>query len=102
MAAQAGIAGWSLALEELHGRIAHRFARSEARERVERYLSRLLRLLNSAKWDADLVRDDLREYVVEHLGDDECLKVVGVPGYAPGKRGARDGIQEPLMPDCAG
>lgn len=29
------------------------------------------RLLNSAKWDADLVRDDLREYVVEHLGDEE-------------------------------
>jgi len=25
---------WSEALEELHGRIAHRFARSEARERV--------------------------------------------------------------------
>ena len=85
---------WSQRLEELHGRIAHRFARSEARERVLRYLSGLLgrterkngwqlaeaigemdpqgvqRLLNSAKWDADLVRDDLREYVVEHLGDD--------------------------------
>ena len=29
------------------------------------------RLLNSAKWDADVVRDDLREYVVEHLGDEE-------------------------------
>jgi SRSO17 transposase len=28
------------------------------------------RLLNSAKWDADEVRDDLREYVVEHLGDE--------------------------------
>lgn len=28
------------------------------------------RLLNSAKWDADLVRDDLREYVVEYLGDE--------------------------------
>jgi SRSO17 transposase len=28
------------------------------------------RLLNSARWDADLVRDDLREYVVEHLGDE--------------------------------
>jgi SRSO17 transposase len=27
--------------------------------------------LNSAKWDADAVRDDLREYVVEHLGDEE-------------------------------
>jgi SRSO17 transposase len=28
-------------------------------------------LLNSAKWDADAVRDDLREYVVEHLGDEQ-------------------------------
>jgi len=28
------------------------------------------RLLNAAKWDADLVRDDLRDYVVEHLGDE--------------------------------
>ena len=28
------------------------------------------RLLNSAKWDADEVRDDLSEYVVEHLGDE--------------------------------
>ncbi len=33
---------WSEALEELHGRIAHRFARSEARERVQRYLRGLL------------------------------------------------------------
>ncbi len=101
MVAQAGVAepgvvaGWSSALAELHGRIAHRFARSEARERARRYLLGLLqrvdrkngwqlaetigeadpqgvqRLLNAAKWDADLVRDDLREYVVEHLGDEE-------------------------------
>src|SRR5215204_7306801 len=28
------------------------------------------RLLNTAEWDANAVRDDLREYVVEHLGDD--------------------------------
>jgi SRSO17 transposase len=28
------------------------------------------RLLNPAKWDAEVVRDDLREYVVEHLGDE--------------------------------
>ena len=86
---------WSEALEKLHGRIARRFARSEARERVQRYLLGLLgrverkngwqlaeaigemdpqgvqRLLNSARWDADLVRDDLREYVVELLGDEE-------------------------------
>jgi SRSO17 transposase len=89
------IGGWNEALEELHRRIAGRFARSEARERVKRYLLGLLgrverkngwqlaeaigerdpqgvqRLLNSAKWDADAVRDDLREYVVEHLGDEE-------------------------------
>ena len=86
---------WSEALEKLHGRIARRFVRSEARERVQRYLLGLLgrverkngwqlaeamgetdpqgvqRLLNSARWDADLVRDDLREYVVEHLGDEQ-------------------------------
>jgi SRSO17 transposase len=89
------IGGWSEALEELHRPIAGRFARSEARERVKRYLVGLLgrverkngwqlaeaigetdpqgvqRLLNSAKWDADAVRDDLREYVVGHLGEEE-------------------------------
>jgi len=81
------------ALADLHARIAPRFARSEARERAGRYLAGLLgrverkngwqlaeaigeagphgvqRLLNAAAWDADGVRDDLRAYVVEHLGD---------------------------------
>jgi SRSO17 transposase len=28
------------------------------------------RILNGTHWDADAVRDDLREYVVEHLGDE--------------------------------
>jgi transposase len=32
------IGRWSETLEELHGRIAGRFARSEARERAKRYL----------------------------------------------------------------
>jgi hypothetical protein len=78
------IGDWSASLEVLHARIALRFARAELRERVRRYLSALLerverkngwqlaeaigeagpqgvqRLLNNAKWDADLVRDDLR------------------------------------------
>src|SRR5215212_9592727 len=100
MVAQGGVAGafaigkWSKAFGELHGRIAHRFARSEARERAKRYLVGLLgrverkngwqmaeaigerdpqgvqRLLNSARWDADAVRDDLRDYVVEHLAEE--------------------------------
>ncbi len=89
------ISRWSEMLEELHGRIARRFVRSEARDRAWRYLLGLLgraerkngwqlaeaigeneplgvqRFLNSAKWDADLVRDDLREYVVEHLAHEE-------------------------------
>ena len=29
------------------------------------------RLLNASRWDADAVRDDLRSYVVEHLGEEE-------------------------------
>jgi len=84
---------WSAHLEDLHARITHRFPRPEVRDRVHRYLLGLLadvrrkngwqmaeaigearprgvqHLLNDARWDADLVRDDLAEYVVENLGD---------------------------------
>jgi SRSO17 transposase len=87
------VGGWADGLAALHARIAHRFARGEVRARVGRYLVGLLgrverkngwqlaeavgeagpqgvqRLLNAATWDADGVRDDLRAYVVEHLGD---------------------------------
>jgi SRSO17 transposase len=39
-------------------------------------------LLNDAHWDADAVRDDLRDYVVEHLGDQESgLLVVDETGF---------------------
>jgi SRSO17 transposase len=79
---------------ELHARIGRRFARVEARERAERFLAGLLerverkngwqlaeaigetgprgvqRLLSAATWDTDGVRDDLRDYVVTHLGDE--------------------------------
>lgn len=89
----ATIERWPDALAAVHARIAQRFARSEARERAKRYLAGLLerverkngwqlaevlgeagpqgvqRLLNAAVWDADAVRDDLRDYVVEHLAD---------------------------------
>jgi SRSO17 transposase len=81
-------------LAGVHARIAPRFRRREARERVRRYLEGLLRhierkngwqlaeavgeggpqgmqrLLNGADWDAEAVRDDLQTYVVEHLGDE--------------------------------
>ena len=82
------------AWKDLHARIGSRFARSEARERAGRYLAGLLerverkngwqlaeamgeagphgvqRLLNAATWDTDGVRDDLRNYVVDHLGEE--------------------------------
>ena len=100
------IGGWSRALGALHERVGHRFARSEARERVKRYLVGLLgrverkngwqiaeaigerdpqgvqRLLNSARWDAEAVRDDLREYVLEHLADEETgVLIVDETGF---------------------
>jgi SRSO17 transposase len=85
-------------------RIGPRFARAEARRRVQAYLRGLLspverkngwqlaeavgdrtpyalqHLLGRADWDPDLVRDDLRAYVVEHLGDAEAILVVDETG----------------------
>ena len=86
---------WPNTFEELQTRVARRFLRPEVRGRVRRYLGALLgrverkngwqmaeqmgevgpqgaqRLLNAARWDADAVRDDLRQYVIEHLGEEE-------------------------------
>ena len=39
------------------------------------------RLLATADWDPDLVRDDLRGYVVEHLGDPGGVLVVDETGF---------------------
>ncbi len=39
------------------------------------------RLLSSYRWDADLVRDDLRDYVVEHLGQEDGVLVVDETGF---------------------
>jgi SRSO17 transposase len=40
------------------------------------------RLLNSARWDADAVRDDLRQYVIEHLGEEESgVLIVDETGF---------------------
>ncbi|MCP3770718.1 MULTISPECIES: IS701 family transposase [unclassified Streptomyces] len=85
-------------------RIAGRFARVEPRRRVRDLVLGLLsdlprkncwsiaewageatpdgmqHLLGRAKWDADTVRDDVREYVVEHLHDDDAVLVVDGTG----------------------
>jgi SRSO17 transposase len=39
------------------------------------------RLLATADWDPDRVRDDLRGYVVEHLGDAGAVLVVDETGF---------------------
>lgn len=39
------------------------------------------RLLRSARWDADAVRDDLRAYAAEHLGADGSVLVVDENGF---------------------
>jgi SRSO17 transposase len=99
------VRAWAAGLEVLHARIAGRFARAEPRRRVLAYLRGLLgpvgrknswqlaehageatpdgmqRLLSSADWDPDLVRDDLRAYVVEHLGDSAAVLVVDETGF---------------------
>jgi SRSO17 transposase len=82
-------------LDRVHQRIAGRFWRSEPRARVREYVSGLVaglerkigwtlaerageagpdgmqRLLRRADWDVGGVRDDVRDYVIEHLGHPE-------------------------------
>src|SRR5258708_1189034 len=94
-------------------RLGPRFARAEARRRAQVYLRGLLspverkngwqlaeaagdrtpyatqHLLGRADWDPDAVREDLRTYVVEHLGDPGAVLVVDETGG--GKKGAASG-----------
>ena len=96
---------WDQAFDALHRQIAPRFGRAEPRRRVRGYLQALLspcerkngwqvaelvgentpdgvqRLLNAADWDADLVRDDLRAYVVEHLAHPDAVFVIDETGF---------------------
>ena len=86
------------------GRIAGRFTRVEPRRRARAFVLGLLadlprkncwtiaeyagdttpggmqHLLGRARWDADGVRDDLREYVIGHLGDSGAVLVVDETG----------------------
>jgi len=99
------VRSWSGQLDALGERIAPRFARSEVCGRAQAYLRGLLgsverknswqlaevagdatpyglqHLLGRANWDADELRDDLREYVVERLGDQKAVLVVDETGF---------------------
>lgn len=100
---------WGQELERLHTRIAPRFVRPEPRRRALAFLKGIVspterknswqlaehagearpdgmqRLLNSAVWDADLVRDDLRTYILERLGDPSAIVVIDETSFR--KRG---------------
>src|SRR3954447_22191197 len=106
----AEVQDWAAGLEEVHARIAGVFARAEPRVRVLAYLRGLLgqlerkngwtlaeaagevspdgmqRLLRSADWNADAVRDELRGYVIEGLGAGGVL-IVDETGFI--KKGIR-------------
>ena len=50
------------------------------------------RLLYNDRWDADQVRDDLRDYMMEHLGDAGGVVVVDETGFL--KKGEKSaGVQ---------
>ncbi len=96
---------WAEELNRVHVRLAPHFVRSEPRQRVRSYLAGLLspierkngwqlaeqageatptgmqRVLSGSHWDADAVRDDLRAYVVEHLGDPGAVLVIDETGF---------------------
>ena len=101
----AEVARWADGIEQVHECIASRFRRREPRRRALEYLKGLLspierkngwqlaeqagdatpdgvqRLLYNYRWDADQVRDDLRDYVVEHLGCADGVAVVDETGF---------------------
>jgi SRSO17 transposase len=103
-------------LDRVHERIGGRFARAEPRARVREYVSGLVaalerkngwtlaeragevspdgmqRLLRRADWDVGGVRDDVRDYVVEHLSDRDGVLIADETGFL--KKGTRSaGVQ---------
>jgi SRSO17 transposase len=107
---------WSGELDRLYARFAGRFTRLEPRRRARQYLSGLVagldrkngwtlaeqagdvspdgmqRLLRRADWDVDAVRDEVRDYVIEHLGDPRGVLIIDDTGFL--KKGVKSaGVQ---------
>src|SRR3954465_11532669 len=99
------VRGGGQQLDELARRIGARFARSETRDRVRAYLVGLLGpvqrknawqvaeqigaadpyglqyLMGRADGAPDAVRDDLRGYIVETLGDPDAVLILDETGF---------------------
>jgi SRSO17 transposase len=96
---------WGGELERIRTRIGHRFARPEIRERALVYLRVLVSMiprkngwqvaeyagdatpkniqhfLGRSQWDADQLRDDLQQYVTDHLGQEDGVLIVDETGF---------------------
>jgi SRSO17 transposase len=99
------VRSWTLWQSEVERRMGAQFARREVRWRAWAYIRGLLspverkngwqvaevngettpygvqHLLGRAIWDADALRNDLRPYIVEHLGDPQAVLVVDETGF---------------------
>jgi SRSO17 transposase len=107
---------WRVGFEDMFALVAGRFAQVESRHRAKMYVLGLLsgaerknswtiaeqagdltpdgmqRLLNFYSWDADAVRDDLRGYVLDQLGDPRGVMVADETGFL--KKGSKSaGVQ---------
>jgi SRSO17 transposase len=107
---------WAAAFDAVCERIGPVFARSETRERAQAYLRGLLSpvkhkngwqlaeeageatpyamqyLLDRARWESDSLRDILRGYVCEQLGDAKAVLVIDETGFV--KKGTKSvGVQ---------
>lgn len=114
----ADVCRWVQTLFDLHARIAARFARPEPCRRTLAYLQGILseterkngwhlaehakevrpdgmqRLLSSAVWDTDGVRDDLRSSVLEQLGQASTIVAIDETSFPKqGQKSAGVGLQ---------
>src|SRR5499427_7893141 len=118
------LATWIAGLDDLFALVAGRFFRVEPRRRARAYVRGLLaplaakngwtlaeaagdatpdgmqRLLNRAAWDDDGVRDDVRGYVVRHLGAADGVLVVDETGFV--KKGVKSAGVQRQYPGTAG
>src|SRR5262249_41741288 len=108
---QADLHTWARELDVISAALSSRFERAEPRRRALAYVTGLLstaerkngwqlaelageatpdgmqRLLSTAHWDADAVRDDLIAYVLAHLGDPQAVLVLDETSFV--KKGTK-------------
>lgn len=96
---------WASALRDVKGRMRPLFSQDRVAASASQFLDGLLSneprktgwmraeaagdggpwrqqaLLGRGRWDADALRDIVRDYVVEHLGDDDAILVIDETGF---------------------